>query len=286
MAGGAGSGGFDPVSTIDGRRHRITLGLRRLDLADWLLVDEHADAEIAHKRQLLAADGDEVLRTMPAGDEAADELLTEIVANLSAHHPARSTEPEPALHPVHAAALLVQEDLCIMTREAQEWTMTSACVCFPSRWRLADKIGASVAAIHAPVPDYDQISAPVDLLFERLTPERPMWRVNWTLMDDPALHQPSRPATTVEDPGSWTFRVERQTLRRLPHTGAAVFTIRTYRRRLADLVIADPAAAAALATTLTTVTPDQREYRAWDELPALVSWLRAQGDISGLKNPG
>lgn len=280
----AAEGGFDPATTIDGRRHRVTLGLRRLDLADWLQFDEHAVAEIAHKRELLAADRDEVLRTMPEADRASEELLTEVVANLTAHHPTRPHDVESQLHPLHAAALLVQEDLCLMTRGPQGWTMTAACVCFPSRWRLADKIGASVAAIHAPVPDYDQIAGPVDLFFERLTPDRPMWRTNWTLMDDPALYQPTRPPTRVDDPGAWTFRVERQTLRRLPGTGAAVFTIRTYRRRLSDLVIADPTAARDLAATLATVTSDQRDYRAWDALPTVVSWLRersGEGEQSG-----
>ena len=30
---------FDPVSTIDGKRHRVTLGLRALDPAAWLQFD-------------------------------------------------------------------------------------------------------------------------------------------------------------------------------------------------------------------------------------------------------
>lgn len=275
MAAGAD---FDPVSTIDGRPHRTTLGLRRLDPADWLLVDEHADAEIQLKRELLAAQDDEVLRTSDTDDAAARELLTLIQEALAAHHPDRLRPVDPGIHPLHSAALLVQEDLCLMSRGPSGWTLTSACVCFPSRWRLSDKVGRSVSAIHDRVPEYDRIATPVDTFFDRLSPDRPMWRTNWTLMDDPELFQPERTGTDVSDPGSWTFRVERQTLRLLPRSGAAVFTIRTYRRTLAQIADHDPAAAADLANTLATVPQEQADYRSWDDVPALVTWLheRAQ----------
>lgn len=277
MATAPDAAGFDPLTTIDGRRHRVTLGLRRLNLADWLLADEHADEEIAHKKELLATQPSEVLRTMPEAAAASEELLAEIVANLAVHHPGRPRQPDPTVDPLQAAALLVQEDLCLLTRGQHHWELTAACVCFPSRWALADKIGASVAAIHDPVPDYAQIAGPVDSFFDRLSVDRPMWRTNWTLTDDPALHQPRPAAASVADPGSWTFRVERQTLRRLPDTGAAVFTIRTYQLPLTELVQTDPTAARTLAATLTTTPPDWQAYRSWDDLAALVEWLRAHG---------
>ena len=44
--------------------------------------------------------------------------------------------------------------------------------------------------------------------------------------------QPPEPTTTVEN---IRLRTERQTLRRLPRTGAIVFTIRVYQTRLEDL---------------------------------------------------
>lgn len=272
---------FDPLSTIDGHRHRITLGLRRLELADWLLVDDDADSDIRHKQELLASEPSSVLQTTPESDQATAELLEAIVTNLSVHHPSRPRTYPSGLHPLHSAALLVQEDLCVLTRGPGGWTMTAGCVCFPSRWRLADKMGRSVAGIHAPVPGYATISDPVDAFFDRLSVDRPMWRTNWTLTDDPALHQPApaRSREEVTDPGSWTFRVERQTVRRLPTSGAAVFTIRTYRRSLARVVVDDPAAAAALATTVEQAPAHLRSYRAWQGLPTVVSWLREHASL-------
>lgn len=275
MAKGAG---FDPLSTIDGKPYRTTLGLRRLDLADWLLVDEHADAELARKRQLLSLRTDQVLRTNPTDDSGAAELLAEVRSALQAHHPGRPRQVDPRLHPLHSAALLVQEDLCLLSRQKDVWVLTSACVCFPSRWQLNEKVGRSMAGIHRPVPEYDRIAGPVDTFLDRLRPERPMWRTNWTLMDDPELFQPERTDTDTSDPGAWIFRVERQALRLLPQSGRVVFTIRTYRRTLATIAARDPAAASDLAATLSTMSEEHAEYRSWHDLPALMNWLRAHTD--------
>ena len=54
-------------------------------------------------------------------------------------------------------------------------------------------------------------------------------RLNWTLIDNPALHQPSMVRRAGRgDLDQWFFRVERQTLRQLPSTRAIVFTIHNY----------------------------------------------------------
>lgn len=251
----------------------MTLGLRALDPTHWLLVDDEFDAMMAEKRRLLAEQPGQVLATMPEGDAAAAELLDLIVAHKRTHHPDSPSVPDPTGHPLRAAALLVQEDLCVLTHEPQGWVMTSACVCFPSQWDLPSKMGRTVAAIHDPVPRYSTIARPVDLFFDRLTPDRPMWRTNWTMVADPALFLPRRPRP--DDASGLTFRVERQTLRCLPDTGAIVFTIRTYRRRLAALGAIDPQALQALAATARTVDAHTARYRGWHELPALQDWLRA-----------
>ena len=51
------------------------------------------------------------------------------------------------------------------------------------------------------------------------------------------------------DPACVRMRVERQTLRRLPRTGAIVFTIRVYLTRLEDLV-AEPGVPGRLASAI------------------------------------
>jgi hypothetical protein len=61
------------------------------------------------------------------------------------------------------------------------------------------------------------------------------------------------------------FRMERQTLRRLPRSGAILFTIHLYRYKLDDLR-ARPDMAAGFATYIRTLTPGMAQYKAADIL--------------------
>lgn len=266
---------------------RLSLGLRRLDLGEWLDVDQHYAHEIGIKQRLLARRPGEVVAHLPAGDAASQETLGLVRAWMADHHPRLvAAADQPGLHPVDAAGRLVQEDLCILTRDTGTWRLTAASVCFPSRWRLHDKIGAPVAEIHDPVPGYrESISDIVDRTLDRLDPQRPLWRRNWSILDDPALFQPETPTATRDTPPrslcDLTLRVERQTLRRLPVSSGLLFTIRTYRRRLDD-VVTDPRTAGDLAGALRTCPPELAKYRGWTPLLGwLIDTLEAQAAKAG-----
>lgn len=256
---------------------RLSLGLRPLDLGEWLDVDAHYEEELALKRQLLACRHSDVVAHLPAGRAGAEETLTLVREWIGQHHPHLLPDVEadahPGLHPVDAAGRLVQEDLCVMTRETGTWRLTAASVCFPSRWSLSEKLGATLGEIHDPVPGYhDSIGPIVDRSLDRLEVSRPMWRRNWSILDDPALFQPAAASVRGAAPASLdelTLRVERQTLRRLPATSAVLFTIRTYRRRLGD-VAGDAAVARELAAALRTCSPALAEYKGWTHL---LRWL-------------
>ena len=267
----------DPESVVDGRPLRLTLGLRRLDLDRWLDVDAHYPSEMAEKRRLLAERPAQVLAHVPAGLDGSAETLGLVVDWMSRHRPNTAPPVPRGLHPIDEAGRLVQEDLCVLTHVDGQWMLTAASVCFPSRWLLSDKIGASVAAIHDPVPGYHATIGPVvDTTLDRLRTDRPVWRLNWTILDDDALFQPAndhRGRSGPVEPAGLTFRVERQTLRRLPTSRSILFTIRTYRHRLVD-VIARPERAADLAATLRTCPDATAVYKGWtDMLPALLRRL-------------
>jgi dimethylamine monooxygenase subunit A len=279
-----------PYVPLDAKPWRLTMGLRPLDPARWLEVDRHRPSDLRRKAHLLAVAHDTVMAALPGSEVPGRELLDAVAADLAEHHPGRverrpdgrfvehDTEVvvDPAgRHPVETAARLVQEDLCVMVSLAGTWVLTAGCVCFPSRWRLPDKIGRDLSAIHAPVPGYaDSLAVPTAAFFDRLRPERPMWRANWTLLDTPELHLPE-PEGRRGLPGEalW-FRVERQTLRQLAGSGATVFTIRTYVSSMADLVAAHPEAVPALRATLPTVPPPTVDYKGWSGMiEPLVAWL-------------
>ena len=166
-------------------------------------------------------------------------------------------------HPIVAAARLVQEDLCVLVRD-DAWRLQAACVCFPSRWLLATKIGRTLDQIHAPVPGYyDKLSEPTNGVFDRLAPHKAFWRLNWTVLNDATLHQLSAPRhSSPEDAEQWFFRVERQTIRRLSESDAIVFTIRTYVASLNELR-STPEFIEHLVFAIEGAPSSTQEYKGW-----------------------
>lgn len=243
-----------------GGPYRMTMGLMALKPADWIEIDSRFATEIALRKSLLDERRCDVLAALPGSEAACDEVLDQLAGFLPERFPDRFERAGAELvnrdsgerwtvegdvrNPLDVAGRLVQEDLCILQDVEDELRLTAAVLCFPNRWRLSDKLGQPMLAIHAPVPSYaERLGKPVDRFIGMLAPERPVWRLNWSLTDDPALFQPvghgrrdTDPDITPENAGARiTLRIERQTLRRLPRTGAVLFTIRTHQRPLEAL---------------------------------------------------
>jgi hypothetical protein len=245
----------------------MAMGLRPLDISRWLEIDEHRSAQLDLKRRLLEESRDVVVATRPEADAASAELLEEIsqwFATFAPDHEVNSTDE----HPIVTAARVVQEDLCVLLRD-DAWRLQAACVCFPSRWSLTSKIGRTMDQIHAPIPGYGELlSVPTNAAFDRLRAERPFWRLNWTLIDDATLHQPTSPrprrhgSVGHDDLEHWFFRVERQTIRRLPSSGAIVFTIHNYVASLEQLR-GTPEFFEHLLLGIDTTPAPMQEYKGW-----------------------
>jgi hypothetical protein len=157
-----------PYVPLEAKGWRMAMGLRPLDMDHWLEVDARRDDELEQKRQLLDTSYDVVVATNPEGDAGSRELLAEVTSFLEVHQPRIALSVRDDDHPVVAAARLVQEDLCVLVR-SDAWRLQAACVCFPSRWNLASKLGTTLDDIHAPVPTYDvELSKPTNAFFERL----------------------------------------------------------------------------------------------------------------------
>lgn len=232
-------------------------GVMPLARADWLLVSDTYAAQMAERARLLRDCPETVCACLPGAEHAALELLSEILRDLPAHgfavgarHVACPDGCVVALdraQPLRTAALLVQEDLCILQKTtAAEHVLTAAALCFPSSWTLADKLGKPLLRIHAPVPGYDaQMGARVQRMFDAIRPEQPLWRANLLRYENPALHQPRREFAPKDKRADGAFiRSERQCLLRLPRSRAVVFSIHTAQVHLDNL---RPAEAAALA---------------------------------------
>jgi hypothetical protein len=281
---------------------RMAMDLVSVAEADWFELDRCYLAEMAERRRLLATAHGEVFAALPVSDVARREALDAVVAALTLHHPdwfsrdggvvcnhltGERWDGE-AVDPLELAGRLVQEDLCLIQNDDAGPVFTAAVLCFPSRWRLLDKIGKRLADVHGPVPMYaDRLARPVDRFMRHLRAGHIVSRKNWSLLDDAALFQPGGKwrvegdaGITAANAGERVFlRVERQTLRRLPVSGAVLFGIRVHVYRL-DQVIDGPDRAAALAAAVLALPDAVQHYKSL--LPfrgVLLTWLYGLSDI-------
>ena len=167
------------------------------------------------------------------------------------------------------AALASHEDMCLLTRAADEeiYRLIGAAVAWPSDWHPKDKLGLPLRALHAPIAGYEeQLATGVDRFMETLKPGAIYGRCNWsiTATGERRWLETRSPAeafvhVTPDNAGETLFvRSERQTLRRLPQTGAILFTIGIYVERLGALEDANIAMLAGAVGTLVKGEGDRR----------------------------
>jgi hypothetical protein len=260
---------------------RWRLGLRPLDPVDWIEVDDAYEHDLAVKASVLADHHDEAVVVLSGVEDEASEVLDALVEHLTVQVPGRMPAPDRTLHPLDAAGRLVQEDLVLLVERDGGLVVGGGSVCFPNRWHLRSKIGRSLADVHAPVARLNsELGEPIDRVLDRLTPQRPFWRLGWGVLDTDELYQPPElaanrpPDAAPVPPASAHLRVERETLRRFPRTRCVLFTIRTYITPVTSIARrADDAER--LAEALDALPADVAAYKQLDELgPRVAAWLR------------
>jgi hypothetical protein len=249
----------------------LGMGTRGLDpAAAWLVADDDREHDLAEKSRLLAERHGEVFAALDRPDvlAASRDVLALVVE-------ATGLEPDHALHPLDAAGRLVQEDLCLLVLRDGAPHLDAASLCFPSYWRLADKLGRPLAEVHDPVAHYaDELAAKVDRFLARLPADRPVWRRNWSIHDDPSYFLPAAtPPRPVDPPEGLWLRSERQTLRRLPTAGTILFTIRTQQVPLAVLG-ENPDVARRMAAAIDAWSSELLAYKGGHGARAAADWLR------------
>lgn len=212
-------------------------GVQPLAVENWLLRDGAFAPQMAYRDWLLEHRREDVFQRMPQANDAGAELCELMTAECGFLREGRiTTRPDGVKvdvtsdHPLIIAARLTQMDLCILQDAGEYHVLTAGVMCFPSSWSLPEKLGRSLASIHAPVKEYDaRIAASVQRMFKAIRVEQPLWRANYLIYTDPNLHQPRKEgvAKPIEVSAPRYVRVERQSFRRLPKTGAVVFGIHT-----------------------------------------------------------
>ncbi len=192
---------------------------------------------------------------------------------------------------LEGAARSAHEDMCLLSADPGEDTyrLTGAAVAFPTDWHPAQKLGRALIDLHAPIDGYEQqLASGVDHFMAKLKPGRIFGRCNWFVAPTPALRWIDSAApgetfadVTPENAGNTLFvRCERQTMRRLPDTGAILFTIGVYVTPLASLSGEN---VARLALSVATIPPREAERRGarWFA-PQLAQYAARRADTRGL----
>ncbi len=213
-------------------------GIKPADPRNWLHRDDAFDAQLQRRAELLAQRKSDVLALSSEALKSAQELLELVLKQAYPDASDQVSRPDGTVveldwsRPLETLCLLVQEDFCILQKIGDEHVLTGAILCFPASWMLSEKFMRPLIAIHDSVDAYDpNIARRVQRLFDGIQPDRPLWRFNALWYPDAELFQP-RSITQRRPPQNQDtaryLRSERQTLLRLPQTGAVVFAIHTY----------------------------------------------------------
>ena len=277
-----------PLPTpYDGSAKLFQIGLKPVDVAAWIDVDERLADYLAEKARLDETHPDAVFAAEPDTAAAQAEVLALLAEHLVNCFPEAYRRDGTALDivpagrrvvldadepPLRVAARLVQEDLVLMRRGADAWRIAAASLHFPSSWSLTEKFGRPIHEVHGPVPGFGVGTRGAELIarmFDNMRPGVVGLRWNWSIYGDDRLFHPES-----ADPRHRRFgegqraenifmRVERQTLRRLPGSGDILFTIRIHLDPLEALEEQPeaPRIAQALIEQLNALDPAQLDYK-------------------------
>ncbi|KZM22277.1 oxidoreductase [Ascochyta rabiei] len=239
-----------------------TMSLAKMESDWWLELENTYEQRIKQRSRLLAKHGDAVLQTLPGSELACKELMEMILQFLCARYPhyfslnisktvllntILNTETDlKQTPPLHVILQNVPEDFAVMLRDETTgcYKFRAGVICSALGWDVGTKIGLQLHEIHAPVPDYkEKLQFSMDRYFAKKPTDKPIQRGSWGLEVDQPLFMP--PGDSHGDYRGYQMpdlelsrchlRVDWQTLRRLPLSGAIVFNFKALFTSLKEL---------------------------------------------------
>jgi hypothetical protein len=219
----------------------------------WLELDRNYAETIRLRIELYKKHGRSVLQVLPGAEVAANELMEMCLQFLCTRYPhcfqldfdnmvfhngilETWTDLRTTL-PLHVLLHNIPEDFAIMLRDPDTgiYTFRGGMIMSSLGWSLGSKIGKTLHEIHEPVPDYkEKMQFSMARYFAKMPTDKPIQRGSWGIEVGKPLymapgdpHESERefqnPEHGIED---MHLRVDWQTLRRLPLSGAVVFNFK------------------------------------------------------------
>ncbi|MFN4024527.1 MAG: heme-dependent oxidative N-demethylase family protein [Hyphomonas sp.] len=259
-------------------------GLKPIPPGTWLDPDTEAESWLSEKRALMQERRADVFGAVRGSEAAMREAADAVLA--AAPGAAEGNWETPLEH----AASAVSDDLCLLMRDGEGfWRLEAGSLCAPTFWRLSEKIGQPLSGLHDPVPGANPgMVGRIHRMFDALRPGQVLERFNWTVQPGAERFTPSQapfktraahmgPADALD--ALW-LRVERQTISKLPETGAVIFTIRVAIDPL-RAALAGAGHAAAFRAAWEGIDPVLAEYKGWPHYQDLVMAALAEAGIGG-----
>ncbi|WP_298200233.1 heme-dependent oxidative N-demethylase subunit alpha family protein [Novosphingobium sp.] len=234
-----------PTARVSGP---LRMGLGRITEAEW----RDPAPDVAARTAVFAAHP-EAVQVLPGSEDAIAELgeVVGVSGDLA------------------TIASATHEDWCLLTQAEPggSFVLVAGAVGYPTDWQVADKMGKPVHAVHQPTHGYaERLATSVDRFMDGLAPRDLFGRTNMFVLASSAhRYMPTVPMAerfahvTADNAGETLYvRCERETLRRLPRSGAIVFGIGIYRAPLGTLSDEN---LARVAKSLTGFMPGEDERR-------------------------
>jgi hypothetical protein len=158
---------------------RMAMGLKRLDESNWLTLDSKYLPEHTIRCSLLnPTSRPSVIQCLPGSEAACHEVLETVATFLTSRFPQyftlTGTPSEQKIHnhlsdetytigpkcpnPLEIAAKLSMEDFNVLIKHPKtgEYHLQASATLFPAGWKLQERIGTTMANLHAPVPQWKE----------------------------------------------------------------------------------------------------------------------------------
>ncbi len=223
--------------------YRFQMGLRRGSATEFFQPTAQHDSLVAERRHWLRREPKTYSTFLPSSAALLDECiaLAREWRSITPEQQASATALGAAQDSGLRLGEIWEPDFVLLRADAAgQFQLVGGCVCFPSSWSLAEKIGQPMEFIHGPVPGLNaQLGRSINAFLAKLTPGTTWLRHNWGLSRSPELNQhPSRLLPRLDDSvilAEVWLRVEQQALVALPASGGVLFGIRIAMRSLAEV---------------------------------------------------
>lgn len=259
--------------------YRFSLGIHPGNASEYYGPSPDRERLLAERRHWLADDPERYAAALPEVEPylAEVESLAGPWGFVPSHAGGRQWE-----RLLHLGQQLEPDILLLAPDEIGRLKVLGGSVCFPSFWRLTDKLGLPIDAVHAPVPGLNaSIGSAINRYLKNMKPGGCWLRANWGLAGVPDLNgHPDRCRYEWKRPLSldrvW-LRREDQAILSLPASGGVLFGIRVVVRSVAELA-QSPEKSGRLVRLLRTMPADLVRYKGFGDVrDELIEMLDAGG---------